>query len=209
MKGKGLIYGIIIFIIAAGFISGPILLRNGKATDPDFHLDNSRSYLLRDYDYQRSHEQLDKAIFAMRELEKRLDDEGKKIIEKSISDLNIIAREIEERALVKADMNIAYAEALNALTFAEIKISEHLLEIDASQDAIIELKYGMLHLRNALKYAEDDNLKEFEMHIYEELDSLIANKSLSHDEMKERLDQMLVELGHFVDESDSLLRTER
>ena len=206
MKNKGLIYIIAIVVLGTALILGARYFKSDDSTIADFHLDNSRAYLIRDYDYQRSHEQLDKAIEAMRELEKKLDDEGKEIIEKSISDLQIIAREIEEKALVKADMNVAYAEALNALTFAEIKISEHLLELDASQDAIIELKYGMLHLRNALKYAQDEELKNFEMHIYEELDSLIANKSLSHDEMKARLDQMLVELGHFVEESDSLLR---
>ncbi len=204
MKSKGFLYLIMVVVLVTGMIFIPKFI---KSTDPlktDFYLDNSKVYLLREYDYERSHKQLAKAIESMRELEKDLDKESKFIIETSIKDLNKVLKEIESKELSKADLNAAYAMALDALTYAEIKITEHLLEENSSKDAIIALKYGMVHLRNALKYSDDEKLKNFEMHIYEELDSLIANKSIDHDEMKKKLDHLLEELDYIVEEKDTL-----
>ncbi len=61
----------------------------------------------------------------------------------------------------------------------------------------------MVHLRNALKYSDSEELKNFEMHIYEELDSLIENKTIDHDEMKKKLDHLLEELDYIVEEKDT------
>ena len=204
MRNKGIIYVIVVVVLVAGMITIPKIYNTLDPLKPDFYLDNSKVYLLREYDYERSHAQLAKAIESMRELEKELDEQGKFIIETSIKDLYKISREIESKELSKADLNAAYAKALDALTYAEIKISEHLLEENSSKDAIIALKYGMVHLRNALKYSDSEELKNFEMHIYEELDSLIDNKSLSHDEMKKKLDHLLDELDYIVEEKDSI-----
>lgn len=204
MRNKGIIYVIVVVVLVAGMITIPKIYNTLDPLKPDFYLDNSKVYLLREYDYERSHAQLAKAIESMRELEKELDEQGKFIIETSIKDLHKISREIESKELSKADLNAAYAKALDALTYAEIKISEHLLEENSSKDAIIALKYGMVHLRNALKYSDSEELKNFEMHIYEELDSLIDNKSLSHDEMKKKLDHLLDELDYIVEEKDSI-----
>ncbi|MEL6559028.1 MAG: hypothetical protein AAFQ94_12645 [Bacteroidota bacterium] len=204
MSNKGILYLIIVVLLVVGMITIPKFYKSLDPLKTDFYLDNSKVYLLREYDYDRSHAQLAKAIESMRELEKELDEQGKFIIETSIKDLDKISEEIENKELSKADLNAAYAKALDALTYAEIKISEHLLEENSSKDAIIALKYGMVHLRNALKYSDSEELKNFEMHIYEELDSLIANKSLSHDEMKKKLDHLLEELDYIVEEKDSI-----
>mgnify|MGYP001791945953 CR=1 FL=1 len=204
MSNKGILYLIIVVILVVGLITIPKFYKSLDPLKTDFYLDNSKVYLLREYDYERSHAQLTKAIESMRELEKELDEQGKFIIETSIKDLDKISEEFENKELSKADLNAAYAKALDALTYAEIKISEHLLEENSSKDAIIALKYGMVHLRNALKYSDSEELKNFEMHIYEELDSLIDNKSLSHDEMKKKLDHLLEELDYIVEEKDSI-----
>lgn len=204
MSNKGILYLIIAVVLVVGMITIPKFYKSLDPLKTDFYLDNSKVYLLREYDYERSHAQLVKAIESMRELEEELDEQGKFIIETSIKDLDKISEEIENKELSKADLNAAYAKALDALTYAEIKISEHLLEENSSKDAIIALKYGMVHLRNALKYSDSEELKNFEMHIYEELDSLIDNKSLSHDEMKKKLDHLLEELDYIVEEKDSI-----
>lgn len=204
MRSKGVIYLIIVVLLVTGLIFIPRFFKSADPLKTDFYLDNSKVYLLREYDYERSHTQLKKAIESMRELEKDLDEESKFILETSIKDLNKVSEEIENKELSKADLNAAYAKALDALTYAEIKISEHLLEENSSKDAIIALKYGMVHLRNALKYSDSDDLKNFEMHIYEELDSLIENKNISHDEMKKKLDHLLEELDYIVEEKDSI-----
>jgi len=203
-SSKGLIYLLLMFATLALLILIPMYVIEDDPLKADIHLSNSKSYLLREYDYERSHDQLRKAIQAMRDLEEGLDEESKFIIETSIKDLDKVSKEIENKALVKGDMSVAYAKALDALTYAEIRISEHLLDIHASKEAVIALKYGMVHLRNAIKFSDSETLKQFEMHIYEELDSLIENNTLTHDEMKKKLDHMLVELDHFVEDKDSI-----
>ncbi|MGB3464576.1 MAG: hypothetical protein WBA74_04870, partial [Cyclobacteriaceae bacterium] len=205
MGSKGWIYLLLALIIVLGIVFLPKLLNNQDHLKPDFYLDNSKVYLLREYDYERSHEQLKKAITAMRNLENDLDEESKAILETSIRQLEIVLEEIETEDLVKSDMNIAYAKALDALTYAEIKVSEHLLEENAGKEAIIALKYGMVHLRNAIKYSDSEELVKFEMHIYEELDSLIESNTIDHDQLKAKLDQLLEELDYIVEETDSII----
>ncbi len=200
---KGLAYFLVAILLVGLAIYLPAVFNGGNSTDPDFYLENSKTYLVREYDYDRSHEQLKKAIAAIRKIEKGLDQESKFILETSIKDLEKVSTEIEERHLIKGDLNGAYAKALDAMTYAEIKVSEHLLEEDHSRAAIIALKYGMLHLRNAAKFSKGDK-KGFEKHIYEELDSLIENENMDHDEMKRRLDHMLEELDYLVEEKDTL-----
>lgn len=204
MRSKGVLYLLIVVILVAVMITIPKFFKSADPLKTDFYLDNSKVYLLREYDYERSHAQLTKAIESMRELEKELDEESKFIIETSIKDLDKVSLEIENKELSKADLNAAYAKALDALTYAEIKVSEHLLEENASKDAIIALKYGMVHLKNALKYSDSEELKNFEMHIYEELDSIIENSTLDHDQMKKKLDHLLEELDYIVEEKDSI-----
>lgn len=205
MGNKGIIYLILALVVAAGLVFFSKILEKKDHLKPDFFLDNSKIYLLREYDYDRSHRQLEKAIQAMRTLEEGLDKESKKIIETSIDDLELVLEEIENKDLSRADMNSAYVKALNALTYAEIKVSEHLLEENSGKDAIIALKYGMIHLRNAVKYSDSEETANFEIHIYEELDSLIEHNTLDHDQMQAKLDELLMELDHVVEESDSIM----
>ena len=173
-------------------------LLTGEAVKPDLLLNNSKKYL-KDHAYDRSLAQLDQAIEAIRNIEADLDAESTRILEVSIDELEKVKLEMEMDSLVKEDMDEAFSKALNALTLAELKISEVLIQQDHPRDALIALKYGMYHVKNALKYSEGSK-KEYEIHIYEELDSLLENRHLSEEELISRLERMIAELDTLVED---------
>ena len=175
-----------------------VALLTNAAVKPDLLLRNSKKHL-RDHAYDRSLIQLDQAIDAIRNIEADLDAESTRILEVSIKELEKVRMEIEIGSLVKEDMDEAFSKALNALTLAELKISEILIQQDHPRDALIALKYGMYHIKNALKYSQGDK-KKYEIHIYEELDSLLENKHLTEEELISRLERMISELDTLVED---------
>ncbi|MDW3193054.1 MAG: hypothetical protein R8G66_11850 [Cytophagales bacterium] len=201
---KGVLYFIIMIVVFGGFAlytkilddSKPALLTE-QAVEPDLLLDNSKFYL-KEHAYERSLDQLDQAIKAIREIELDLDEESKRILEFSISELELVRTEMEMDSLVTEDLNEAFSDALNALTIAELKISEILLQQNHPKDALVALKYGMYHVKHALKYSQGEK-KEYEIHIYEEIDELLENNSLSEAEMIEKLEAMIHELDILVE----------
>lgn len=201
---KGILYFIIMIVVFGGFAlytkvlddSKPALLTE-QAVEPDLLLDNSKFYL-KEHAYERSLDQLDQAINAIREIELDLDEESKRILEYSIAELELVRKEMEMDSLVTEDLNEAFSDALNALTIAELKISEILLQQNHPKDALVALKYGMYHVKHALKYSQGEK-KEYEIHIYQEIDELLENNTLSEAEMIEKLEAMIHELDVLVE----------
>lgn len=201
---KGAIYFVIMVVVFGAFAlyskvlddSKPALLTE-QAVEPDLLLDNSKFYL-KEHAYERSLDQLDGAIKAIREIELDLDEESKRILEFSIAELELVKKEMEMDSLVTADLNEAFSDALNALTIAELKVSEILLKQNHPKDALVALKYGMYHVKHALKYSQGEK-KEYEIHIYQEIDELLENNSLSEEEMIEKLEAMIHELDVLVE----------
>ena len=180
--------------------SKEIISLTHKAVDPDLLLSNSRTYYKEDA-YGRSISNLKQAIETIRAIEADIDEQGKALLEEVIGDLEIVLSELEGDSLSLDDLNISYSEALNALTEAELKVTRVLLESDHDGQAIVALKYGMMHLKSTLKYTEGKK-KEYEIHIYEEIDSLIQNKSMPHDQMIKKIDEIMTELDSLI--SDNL-----
>jgi hypothetical protein len=176
--------------------SKPIPL-TGEAVDPDLHFGNSRTYF-KERDYGRGLDHLIKAISDIRNIERDLDPESRALLEESISDLEIVKRELEHDSLVVEDINISYSEALNALTEAEVKVTRALIQSQHRHDAMVALKYGMMHLKNTLKYTSGDK-KAAEIQIHEEINAILENPNLTDEEIMEQLDKIEAEL-------DSLLK---
>jgi len=171
-------------------------LLTSAAVKPDLLLDNTK-YYLKEHAYERSMSQLDDAIKAIRNIEADLDAESRVIIESSVADLERVREEMEMDSLVTEDLNRAFSNALSALTLAELKVSEILIKQDHPMDAIVAMKYGMLHIKNALKYAQGKK-KEYELHIYEELDSLLDSRHVGEDQVIAKLEEMIKELDMLV-----------
>ncbi len=199
----GLVYFILVSLIFGGIMYYNIFghtpeesLLTEEALKPDLLLSNSK-YYVREHAYDRSLHHLDLAIKSMRKIEEELDEHSIDILEESISNLMLIHRELEADSLNINDMDDAFSKALDALTYAELKVSEILLETDHDDQAIVALKYGMMHIKNALTFSRGHK-KDYEIHIYDEIDSLLHSKSLSHEEMKKHLDAMIEELDQLV-----------
>lgn len=189
-----------LFYVVEHFTTNEIIPLRGEAVDPDLLLSNSRTYY-REHAYSRSVSNLDEAIKSIRAIEADIDEEGKALLEDVILDLEIVKKELEADSLNLDDLNTSYSEALNALTEAELKVTRTLIETDHDGEAIVALKYGMMHLKNTLKYTSGAK-KQYEIRIYEEIDSLLENKSMPHDEMVKKLDAIMVELDSLI--SDNL-----
>lgn len=59
-----------------------------------------------------------------------------------------------------------------------------------------------LHLKHALEFAFRDGSSQYEKHVYQEIDSLLANYEAAPVFITEQID-------HMIDEMDSLLQLER
>lgn len=171
----------------------------GHAVDPDLHFSNSRTYF-KEKDYGRGLEHLIKAIKDIRDIERDLDPASNALLEESISDLEIVKRELEHDSLVIDDINISYSEALNALTEAELKVTKALIKSEHRDDAMVALKYGMMHLRNTLKYTEGEK-KATEIRIHDQINEILENKSLSDDEVLERINFIITELDSLLEDN--------
>lgn len=202
---RGFAYVIFLALLIGGLYYVSHFIYQGKhatvtkeAVKPDQLLDNTKVYA-EEHAYVRSLGQLEEAIKAMRKIEDELDEDSKQILENSIADLEVVYREIEADSLVEEDMNRSFSKALNALTLAELRISEFFLDSHHSRQATIALKYGMFHLTNALKYTQGLK-KEYEIHIYKEIDSLLAHDELSYQEKRDKIEFMIQELNELVEE---------
>lgn len=171
----------------------------GHAVDPDLHFSNSRTYF-KEKDYNRGLDHLIKAISHIRDIERDLDPESNALLEESISDLEVVKRELEHDSLVIEDINISYSEALNALTEAELKVTKALIKSEHREDAMMALKYGMMHLRNTLKYTQGEK-KATEIRIHDEINEILEDKSLSDDEVVERINHIITELDSLLEDN--------
>lgn len=196
---------IILIIIFGGFFGfkwyqkthNPVVLTE-DVIKPDILLDNTKQYA-KEHSYDRSVQQMEAAIKAIRKIEPELDEDSREMLEQSIEDLLVVYQELKNDTLVMSDLNYAFSKALNALTIAELRVSEFLLESNNSSQAIVALKYGMYHLKNALRFTEGHK-KEYEAHIYDEIDSILESRDMDQDEMINRLEFMIAELDSLVED---------
>ena len=189
----GLFFGIL-YCISYLFPPDPLV---HSALEADRLLGNSRLYA-KEHAYHRSLSHLDMAIKAIEDIEQNLDVESQGTIELALVDLKKVSREIKMSKPMDENMNHAFAKALNALTFAELKVTEHFVESGQYDEARVAMKYGMIHIQNALKFVGDED-KDYELHIYSEIDSLVRSKTKDKKAILKELEQMESELNSLVE----------
>ncbi len=165
---------------------------SSEAIHPDILLGNVVVYT-REHAYQRSLAQLDEAIKSMKVIEQEVDEEGKEAIELAIGELNLVYEEIVRGDLVDEDLRRAMNKAFSALTVAELKVTEAYVASDKKSNAMIALGYGKVHLKNAMKFADQETFKD-ELEIYTELDALKSREDVSKEEILVALNKALVSL---------------
>ncbi len=165
---------------------------SSEALHPDILLGNVVVYT-REHAYQRSLVQLREAIKSMKGIEEEVDEEGKEAIEQAISELNLVYKEIESGNLINEDLRRAMTKAFSALTVAELRVTEAYVASDKKSDAMIALGYGKVHLKNAMKFADQETFND-ELEIYTVLDRLKSNENVSDEEILTALNKALVSL---------------
>ena len=170
---------------------------NETSAEPDLYLSNVRHYAKEDL-AGRSLYHLNKAIESMRKIETDIDINSQQKVDEAIVHLEMIYDEIATDSLVSSDLNKAFEFALNALTLAELRVSERYAESNNPDQAKIALKYAQMHLKSASQYSELPNIN-LERHIYYEIDSLILSEAMAPVLIAEKID-------HFISEMDSLVQ---
>lgn len=197
-----LILGFIVLYIAGSVIHHlvPTTLTS-EVVEPDILLSNTKRYF-EDDAHERSMNHLIHAIEAIEKIEQEIDDDSKLKVDKAVVELKKIYAEMSHDTFNITKLNEASVKALNALTYAELKVSEHYAESHELNKARVALGYGMLHIKNALLFAEGYK-KEYEVKLYAEIDSIVENKHLSDEELIEKLEHMITEL-----DEDRLIESE-
>lgn len=183
------------YLLTIGVIFGllyGIKMISPPKPNPDIHFKNSRSYF-KEKGYKRGMGELIQAIKEIRKLERDMDLASRKMLEESIEDLEKVREELSHDSLVLEDVNISYSEALNALTEAEVKLTKALLKTDHKHDAMMALKYGMMHLKNTLRFTEGKK-KEVEIELHDEINEILEDKTLTDEEIEEHLDHIITRL---------------
>ncbi|MEQ6120784.1 hypothetical protein [Reichenbachiella sp. MALMAid0571] len=160
------IWGVLIVVAGIGtltylsHLSAQKHIGEWTATSPIRFLSKAQQHLNEHEPYECV-ENIQKAIKIVKSIEYYGDNNVNKYLEKSINDLNKIVDEIEEDHISTTDVNMALFEALNAVAYAELMISEHDLENNDHHKAIFLLKTTLSALEKSTRYIQaKDELKE-------------------------------------------------
>ncbi len=180
MKAKNIYYVLFLVVVVTAIIVYLKIDREKKkenpqitelAVEPDLLINSADRYL---HDHKRltSIEFLEDAIALMKLLEKDGDSVSMQAIEVAIGDLEAVERHIKAEDINDDLMYEAFADAMNSLAYASLRVSEELIRQGRTEQADKTLHYAMEHLQNSIKYARGDQ-KEEEIKIAQHLNRII------------------------------------
>ena len=180
MKTKNIYYLLFLVVMVTAIIVYLKIDREKKkenpqitelAVEPDLLINSADRYL---HDHKRltAIEFLEDAIALMKLLEKDGDSVSLRAIEVAIHDLEAVESHIKAEDIDDDLMYEAFADAMNSLAFASLRVSEELIKQGKTKEADKTLHYAMEHLQNSIKYARGDQ-KEEEIKIAQHLQVII------------------------------------
>ena len=176
---------------------------SASAQMPDYYLKNVKHYEEEDR-HEISAYNLEKAIASIWKLEKDVDEESFQKLEKAIKRLETIHHSILEDSVDIQNMRVAFDYALNNLAHAELEIAEMYAETNHMDKANIAVKHAQLHIKNAMLFHnpfwEADSVQlAIEKHVFEEMENLLENVSVSPIEYTLSLDKMIKEIDQIIE----------
>lgn len=166
---------------------------NDIATVPDNMMKNATHYY-RDYGQRlTSIEYINKAIEYMHIIEKDMDSSSNIWIEAAINDLELLVKEFERKDIDEIHMEHAFANALNSLAMAQLRVSEKYFEEGEEEDASTATKYALKHLNSAMHFSKAAELKA-ERHIFDMIDELKKEEDISDEELRAKIHTAIIEL---------------
>lgn len=169
-----------------------------KAILADSYLKNVAYYSSTDRK-EKSAQNIRKAIETIKDLEMDVDVASYDRLEVSIEELEKIEKLIWSGQVDKKEMQNAFEKALNNLARSEMEVSEMYSETNQMDIAKRTLKYAKIHIKNAMLFHENfqqnDSLQlAIESHVFDEIDSLLKNKSISPIQFSLTLDKIIDEM---------------
>ena len=143
------------------------------ATEPDL-LMNTADRTLQDHKSLTAIKFLEDAIKMMKLLEKDGDSVSIGAIEVAIYDLEVVEEHIKAEDINENLMYEAFADAMNSLAFASLRVSEQFVREGKMEEARVTINYAMEHLQNSIRFARGEQ-KEDEIRIAGHLQRLIDN----------------------------------
>lgn len=202
MGSKNIYYLLFIAVVITGIMVYLKLDRERKkehpqinelAVEPDLLINSADRYM---HDHKRltAIEFLEDAISIMKLLEKDGDSVSFRAIEVAIYDLEVVEEHIKAEDIDDDMMYEAFADAMNSLAYASLRVSEDLIARGETGDADKAFRYAIEHLQNSIKYARGDQ-KEEEIKIAQRLDEIIENHLQNDisviDEVMEEIDSVI------------------
>lgn len=172
------------------------------AAEPDSYLKNVEYY-----EEQERHNQsafnLEEAIQSIWKLEKDVDEASFERLQSAIKRLEVAHKSIIRDSADMNDLRSTFEYTLNNLAHAELEISEMYAETNHMREANIALKYAMLHVKNAMLFhhsfwSGDGEQLAIEKQVFNEMDSLMNNNSISPIDYALALDKMIKEVDGII-----------
>ena len=132
-----------------------------RAVAPLEHLSNAR-HAINDRNVNKSIEEIDHAITAMRIIKKFADTTAAAHVSDAINDLKLVENEIENDSVVIADLNNAFFNALNSIALANLTISEANLAHGSKYKAMNLVNASFRELISSMKFANTEEQKKQE-----------------------------------------------
>lgn len=165
---------------------------SSQAVSPDLHLQNIKKYM-KEHDQARSILHLDKAIAAIKVIETDVDIHSGEVLENAVHELEEVRPILLGEEADMGEVSTAISRTLAALSFAELRVSESYAETNKLKVANKALRYAKIHLKNAMIFS-DGLLRDRELHIYQEMDSLLKHPEMYSVDVVFKMDQMIGEL---------------
>lgn len=152
----------------------------------DRSLQDNKAFVAIDY--------LEDAIKTMKLLEKNGDSVSIAAIEVAIYDLEVVEGHIKAEDINEDLMYEAFADAMNSLAYASLRVSEQFIEEGKKEESKIAINYALEHLQNSIRFARGEQ-KEAEIKIASQLQDIIEGhleNDISHiDEVMARIDSVV------------------
>lgn len=202
MKSTNIYYLLFLIVIVTGIIVYIKVDRENKkknpqitelAVEPDLLISSADRHL-HDHKTLASIEFLEEAIALMKLLEKDGDDVSLQAIEVAIHDLEAVEAHIKADDVNDDLMYEAFADAMNSLAFASLRVAETLLKEGKEEEADKTLHYAMDHLQNSIRYARGDQKQaeiEIASHLKRILDNHLQNDLSVIDEVMAEIDSVV------------------
>jgi len=205
MKAPAILYiGFVIFIISLFYLVTRLDFTyedthsslNDENLETDTHLSNA-VHFVKESSNDRGLYHVEQAIASLRKLENDIDLESGQNVESAIEKLEEFEQQLKSNEVSYEKISEVFASTLKILSLSELRVSERYAETDQFGYAVVALKYARLHLKNALEF-ESLSDKKFDLHVYNELDSLIDAPEASPIEVSTKIDHMIDELNSHV-----------